>query len=65
MPHAAQVLAEFKPKVTEDVLNAIKYSCETIDDVACRYLRARQFDIAKATEMAQACKISNFFAITS
>lgn len=64
--HAArvQVLAEFKPKATEEVLDAIKYSCETTDDVACRYLRARQFDVAKATEMAQNCKISTSFAIS-
>ena len=56
-----QVLTKFKDAVTEDVLEAIKFSCETSDDVACRYLRARQFDIAKAKEMADNCKISALF----
>jgi len=50
-----QTLEIFKSAASEEKLNIAKFSVETIDQVACRFLRARQFDIGKAHELLHEC----------
>jgi hypothetical protein len=54
-----QVLARFLERAPEDEINAMKFRHESPEDIACRVLRARKFDVEAALVMLKATKMSS------
>jgi len=50
-----EILSQFLKDVDKVQLEAAKYSVETIEQVALRYLRARRFDMAKSVILLNEC----------
>jgi hypothetical protein len=48
-------LEEFQRRVDSEAVNRVKYSVETPENFACRFLRARKFDVDRSVALFEEC----------